>query len=45
MANVKEREHWGDLGVDRWIILKCILEKWVVNLQNELKWLSIRTVL
>jgi hypothetical protein len=44
MGNLKEREHWRDLGIDKWIILKCILEKRVVNLQNGLKWLSIRSV-
>jgi len=28
--NRRERDYWGDLGVDEWIILGCISRRWVV---------------
>jgi len=27
-GNRRERDHWGDLGVDRWIILGWISRRW-----------------
>jgi len=29
-GNRRERDHWGDLGVDGWIILGWISRKWDV---------------
>jgi len=31
-GNRKEGDHWGDLGVDGWIILRWISRRWVVNI-------------
>ena len=28
MANLRERDHWGDLDLDRRIILRWIFRKW-----------------
>ena len=30
-GNRRERDHWGDLGVDGWIILGCISRRLVVG--------------
>jgi len=30
------RNHWGDLGVDGWIILGCISRRWDVGIWNGL---------
>jgi hypothetical protein len=30
-GNLKERDHWGDPGVDRRIILRWIFRKWDVE--------------
>ena len=30
-GNWRERDHWGDLGVDGWIILRCIFRRWDVG--------------
>ena len=31
-GNRRERDHWGDLGVDGWIILGCISRRWDVGM-------------
>ena len=38
------RNHWGDLGVDWWIILGCISRRWDVAMWTGLGWLRIETV-
>jgi len=43
-GNRKEGDHWGDLGVDVWIILRCISSKWDVGICTGLGWLRIETV-
>ena len=30
-GNQRERDHWGDLGVDGWIILEWISRRWDVD--------------
>jgi hypothetical protein len=30
-GNRRERDHWGDLGVDGWIILRRISRRWGVG--------------
>jgi len=37
-------DHWGDLGVDRWIILGWISRRWDVGIWNGLGWPRIGTV-
>jgi len=34
----RERDHWGDLGVDGWIILGWISRKWYVGIWTGLGW-------
>ena len=34
-GNPKERDHWGDLGVDGWIILGWISKRWDVGMWTE----------
>jgi hypothetical protein len=29
--NLRERDHWGDRGVDERIVLRCIFRKWDVG--------------
>jgi len=36
-------DHWGDLGIDGWIILRWILRKWDVGLWTGLGWPRIET--
>jgi hypothetical protein len=43
-GNLKERDHLGDLGVDRNIILRWIFRKWDVGLWTGSSWLRIGTV-
>ena len=42
-GNRRERDHWGDLGVDRWIILGWISRRWDVGIWTGLGWPRIRT--
>jgi len=37
-GNWRERDHWGDLGVDGWIILGCISRRWDVGIWTGLGW-------
>ena len=37
-GNRKERDHWGDLGVDVWIILGWISRRWDVGMWTGLGW-------
>ena len=39
----KETGHWGDLGVDGWIILGWISRRWDVGVWTELGWPRIET--
>jgi len=41
--NLRERENWGDPGVDGRIILRWILREWVVGVWNGSSWLRIGT--
>jgi hypothetical protein len=40
---VREREHWGDPGLDRMMILRRIFRKWDVGVWTGLSWLRIET--
>jgi len=40
----REGDHWGDLGVDGWIILGWISRRWDVGIWNGLGWPRIETV-
>ena len=42
-GNRKERGHWGDLGVDGWIISECISRWWDVGIWTGLGWPRIET--
>jgi hypothetical protein len=42
-GNLRERDHWKDLGVDGRIILRLIFRKWDVGLWTGLDWLRIET--
>jgi hypothetical protein len=42
-GNLRERNHWGDPGVDGMIILGWILRKWNVGVWTGLCWLRIET--
>ena len=35
-GNQKERDRWGDLGVDGWIILGWISRRWDVGIGTQL---------
>jgi len=37
-GNWRERDHWGDLGVDGWIILGRISRRWDVGIWTGLGW-------
>jgi hypothetical protein len=41
--HLRERNHWGDLGVDGRIILRCISTKCNVGVLTGLGWLRIET--
>jgi len=42
-GNRRERDHWGDLGVDGWIILGQIYRRWDVGIWTGLGWPRIET--
>ena len=42
-GNRRERDHWGDLGVDEWIILGWISRRWDMGLWTGLGWPRIET--
>ena len=42
--NLRERDHWGELGVDGWIILGWISKRWDVGVWSGLGWPRIGTV-
>ena len=42
-GNRRERDHWGDLGVDGWIILGWISRRWGVTIWTVLGWPRIET--
>jgi hypothetical protein len=42
-GNLRERDHWGDPGVDGRILLRWIFRKWDVGLWTGLGWLRIET--
>ena len=39
----EEKNHWGDLGVDGWIILGLICRRWDVGFWTGLFWPRIET--
>jgi len=42
-ANQKQGVHWGDLGIDGWIILGWISRRWDVGKWTGLIWPRIET--
>jgi hypothetical protein len=42
--NLRERDRWGDPGVDGVIVLRRIFSKWDVGVWTGLSWLRIETV-
>jgi len=44
-GNRRERDHWGVLGVDGWIILGWISRSWYVGIRTGLGWPRWRTLL
>jgi len=42
-VNRREGDHWGDLGVDGWIILGWISRRWDVGIWTGLGWPRIET--
>jgi len=42
-GNRREGDHWGDLGIDGWIILGWISRRWDVGIWTGLGWLRIET--
>ena len=42
-GNRKERDHWGDLGLDAWIILGWIFWRWDVGVWTGFGWPRIGT--
>jgi hypothetical protein len=43
LGNLRERDQWGDQGVDERILLRCIFRKWDVGVWTGLGWLRIET--
>jgi len=42
-GNRREGDHWGDLGVDGWIILRWNCRRWDVGIWTGLGWSRIET--
>jgi len=42
-GNQREGDHWGDLGVEGWLILGWISGRWDVGIWTGLGWLRIET--
>ena len=42
-GNRREGDHWGDLGIDGWIIYGRISRRWDVGIWTGLGWLRIGT--
>ena len=42
-GNRREGDHWGELGVDGWIILERFSRRWDVGIWTGLGWLRIET--
>jgi hypothetical protein len=42
-GNLRERDHWGDIGVDGRIMLGSIFRKWDVGVWTGLGWLRVGT--
>jgi len=42
-GNHREGDHWGDLGIDGWIILGSISRRWDVGIWTGLGWPRIET--
>ena len=42
-GNWGEKDHWGDFGVDGWIILGWISRRWDVGIWTGMGWLRIET--
>jgi len=42
-GNQSEGDHWGDLGIDGWIILGWISRRWDVGIWTGLGWPRIET--
>jgi len=42
-GNRREGDHWGDLGVDGWILLGWIFRRWDVGIWTGLGWPRIET--
>src|SRR5215510_5829237 len=44
VGNVRERDHWGDPGIDGRIILRLIFRKWDVGVWTGFSWLRIQAL-
>jgi len=42
-GNLRERDHWGDPGVDGRLTLRWFFRKWDVGVRTESSWLRIGT--